>query len=216
MTTDELELLRDFKADEVPIPSDEMRQRIYGYATSAPTASRSSRLRLPSFRLRFALPVAAAICAAVAAVVFTGALGGAKQPKVGPARPAGYSPINYEVTRSSGAIASMTVTVQAALTDATAQIEVLRGPLGSTPTSWPTTGQVVFQEQVPLTNIASPADGPPGTVALSQWSGTLSPSGWDGGCQNAPYWITVQVTPVQPTQVQQDEGSQSGWFRCSS
>jgi hypothetical protein len=78
MTSEDLQLLREFRA-EIPAPDERTRRRIYAYATSR-SASRwqpSTRfLGVPGFRLRFAVPVAAVICAAVGAVVFTGALGG--------------------------------------------------------------------------------------------------------------------------------------------
>jgi hypothetical protein len=214
MTADELELLRNLKA-EVPEPSDEMRRRIYAYATGSATRQRShGLLRLPPFRLRFALPVAAAICAAVAAVVFTGVLGGAEQPGLLPG-PSGINPLDLNITRSDGAITSISVTAYAATLGGTAQIEVVRGQMeGQVPS---TTGQVVYQERVPMTNVASPASGPPGTVALSQWSGTLSPAEWDGGCQNAPYWLLIAVSPASNPTTGGTEGEQvqSGSFQCS-
>ena len=36
-------------------------------------------------------------------------------------------------------------------------------------------------------------------LACSIWSGTLSPSDWEGGCADTPYMITVRVSPAAPT-----------------
>ena len=115
MTNDDLTLLRDFRA-EIPVPDDETRGRIYAYATTdTPRSWRSStrRPRVSSLRLRFALPAAAAVCAAIGAVVFTGALGGGTQTRhqgggtgnlLGPlptlAHPLGFPPLAKQTTLS--------------------------------------------------------------------------------------------------------------------
>jgi hypothetical protein len=78
MTTDEMQLLREFRR-EVPEPDEETVRRAYVYATSSSRTSFQERLLMlsvPPVRLRFALPAAAVICAAVVAAVFTGAFGG--------------------------------------------------------------------------------------------------------------------------------------------
>ena len=81
MTTDDLQLLREFRA-EIPVPDEETRSTIFAYATSRPQgrSQRSAPVVRASLRPRFALPAVAALCvAAIAAVVLTGALGGGKQ-----------------------------------------------------------------------------------------------------------------------------------------
>ena len=83
MTYDDLQLLREFRA-EIPAPDEETRRRIYAYATSEPPGrwqGATRRLSLPPLRLRFAVPAVAVICAAVAAVVML----------TGPASPPGQS-----------------------------------------------------------------------------------------------------------------------------
>ena len=63
MTNDDLQLLRDFRA-EMPAPDEETRRRIYAYATTEPkTKLPARRWRLPS------VAVAAAVAAAVVAVL---------------------------------------------------------------------------------------------------------------------------------------------------
>jgi hypothetical protein len=158
---------------------------------------------------RMALALAACIAVAVPAVVFSGVLGSSDTPaersQVPPTsrRPVGFMPIALHFTRAAQGITSIDVTVNSSSRDATMQLQVLRGnPYG------PDSGRkVVFQKQVPMTDIASPAAGPTGTVALSTWSGTLSPSDWNGGCQNALYAVKAQG---------QGMTTLSQWFSCSS
>lgn len=127
------------------------------------------------------------------------------------ARPPGYSRLTLGFSRASGAITSIAVTVNAPSLGGTALLEVVRGsyyaPLSER--------AVVFRDRVPMTNIASPASGPPGTVALSTWSGTLSPSDWDGGCENATYVVIAKVYPGSPTQYEPAEAAKSGPFVCN-
>jgi hypothetical protein len=180
-----------------------------------------------STRRRIALALAACIAVAAPAIVFSGVLGSSHtaappspQPPAprGGARPIGYDPMMLNITRDDGgAITSIGVAVNAPTRDATMLLQVITGsPYGHIVS--PATRKVVFQEQVPMTNIASPASGPAGTVALSTWSGTLSPSDWDGGCQHALYEVyTTTVTSGSsfdnPPNGSQIAGSQ--WFRCN-
>lgn len=62
MTSDELQLLREFRA-EVPAPDETTRRRVYAYATSERTRLRGRRWRLPS------LALAAGVVAAVVVVL---------------------------------------------------------------------------------------------------------------------------------------------------
>ena len=171
-------------------------------------------------RRRLGLVLAAA-CVAIAApaVVFSGLLGSAHRRASNPASTTGhtggplqFSPITLNFTRGSAGITSIDVTVNAATLGGTAQLQVVRGE----PDAPASERQVVFQEQVPLTNLQSPASGPPGTVVLSTWSGALSPDTWAGGCQNATYVVDVKVSPAAPTSEAQGESAESGSFVCSS
>lgn len=129
----------------------------------------------------------------------------------------GFDPMTLDITRDGGAVASIGVTVNAPARDATTLLQVITGsPYGHIVS--PATRKVVFQEQVPMTNIASPASGPNGTVALSTWSGTLSPSDWTGGCGPAMYEVYATTVPSgtsfdSPSPGSASSGSQ--WFSCS-
>jgi hypothetical protein len=162
-------------------------------------------------RRRMALALAACIAVAAPAIVFSGLLSSSQTPARQsqvvstprpPSRPPGFMPITLRFTRGAHGITSIDVTVNAPNRDGKMRLQVLRGnPYG------PDSGrQVVFQEQVPMSNIESPAEGPPGTVALSTWSGTLSPSDWDGGCRKALYAVQAQVGMTALSQ----------WFSCRS
>lgn len=199
--------------DPQPGELERRRQHVLSEITREPERHRLSWPSVPSLRLRYAIPAVGVVCAAaVAAVVFTGALGG-KQRTVVPAHPMMYEPLSLSFTRdSSGALTSINVTASSAFLDQTANIQVIHGYVATPQDATPS--QVVFQEEVPLTNIITPASGPPGTVALSTWSGTLSPSDWTGGCQSGTYQISVSSSPVHPTQVEEGESALSGTFTC--
>jgi hypothetical protein len=148
-------------------------------------------------------------CATAAAAIFV-TLGGSVRPHAVPPSaswPPGFAPIRLEFVRSGGSVASIRVVVNAPRRNGNMRLQVMRGnPYG------PDSGRhVVFQEQAPMTNIKSPANGPPGTVALSTWSGTLSPSNWDGGCQNALYAVQAAVQAKGGGMTTLSE-----WFSCSS
>ncbi len=182
--------LRDFMA----VPDDADWDEVLRRAGEPPTRA------APLFtRRRIALALAA--CVAVAAVVFSGVFSSSHTVPRGAPRPLAFTPITLRFTRGAQGITSIHVTVNAPNRDASIRLQVLRGnPYG------PDSGRkVVFQEQASMTNIESPAAGPPGTVALSTWSGTLSPSNWDGGCEKALYTVrasnSAQITDAP-------------WFSC--
>ena len=130
------------------------------------------------------------------------------------AEPPQFSPINLDFTRAGEGIKSIAVTINAPTLGGTALLQVVRDPRADISYGNLAGGQVVFQEQVPMTNIASPQSGPPGTQALSSWSGTLSTSAWDGGCARGKYVMTVKVSPASPTPEARGEWAESGWFVC--
>lgn len=99
------------------------------------------------------------------------------------------SGLEYTFTRTDGAISSIALTVHGPAAGGTAEVRIVRGD-----DPWKL---VVFSEQVRLTP-AAPV-GPTGFVPDSEWSGTLSPSAWDGGCEDAPYWIEANPTPADET-----------------
>lgn len=133
-----------------------------------------------------------------------------------PAEPPHFLPIDLNFTRGDQGITSIGVTVNAATRGGTALVQVVRVVGADISETSLAGGKVVFNEQVPMTNLASPKSGPPGTQPLSSWSGTLSPSDWEGGCQMAKYVITTKVSPANPTPEARGEWAESGMFICGS
>jgi hypothetical protein len=131
-----------------------------------------------------------------------------------PAEPLQFSPINLNFARAAETTTSIDVTINAPTLGGTALLQVVRDPRADISYGNLAGGRVVFEEQVPMTDIASPDSGPPGTQALSTWSGTLSTSAWDGGCERGKYVITVKVSPANPTPEARGEWVESGWFAC--
>ena len=74
----------------------------------------------------------------------------------------------------------------------------------------------VFTERVPMTNLPSPGDVPPGSFRLATWTGALSPSDWRGGCQKKLYEIFLQISAAHPSPIAQGERLGSSWFHCNS
>lgn len=130
------------------------------------------------------------------------------------AEPLQFSPFNLDFTRAGEKIRSVAVTINAATLGGTALLQVVRNARADISYGNLAGGKVVFQERVPLTDIASPKSGPPGTEALSSWSGTLPTSAWDGGCARGKYVLTVKVSPANPTPEARGEWAESGWFAC--
>jgi hypothetical protein len=228
MTTDDLQLLREFRA-EIPAPDEETRRRIYAYATN-PAPSRwheaSRRLSVPPLHLRFAVPAVAAISAtAVAAVVFAGALGGSSGTStrnasdvvlgltITPDSTQAGSSVGEEIGSSFG------VEMKTVVPDASAPLElqVLRKtfPPGTDPNNFdPTTepNQVVFTETVPMTVVQTGPATPGNWNHLATWSGRLSVSDWTGGCQrDSVYAITARVLDTHGVPAVTDG---SNWLTC--
>jgi hypothetical protein len=194
------DLLTQFRSS-VALPDEATAQRTYDRATSG-------RQRFQ--RRRLVVAVAGAVVCAAAAVIAVFSL--LSSPSGPTSEPLQFSPIDLAFTRDAGEITSLEVTVNAATVGGTAELQV--GRLDALQDA--SAGQVVFREQIPLTNVERPASGPPGDVIRSTWTGTLSPSEWSGGCQNAWYVITIKVTPAQPTVEASGEWAESGRFVCSS
>lgn len=211
------------------------RQHLVSEISRQSERRRLSLTGLSPLRLRFALSALAAVCvAAVCAVVFSGALGGSVthsttsrstwssqhtnfRPSRAKSRPMGFMPTTLNFTRNGETVTSIAVTVNSSVPNATLQLQVLRTEDLKCPACSDAEHQVVFQEQVPMTNIASPSNGPSGVVALSTWSGNLSPSDWQGGCQNARYSVATEIVPAGSSFSSPAPGSNSGeseWFGC--
>lgn len=128
----------------------------------------------------------------------------------------GFEGLELDFARDGKTVSLITVTLTAPYRDAKAHLRVMRGnPFGGFAGAPTLDRHVVFQTHVRMKNIASPDEGPPGAVALSTWSGTLIPSGWDGGCQKALYTVHAAMRPVilPPYAAGIDVGSP--WFSCA-
>jgi len=219
MTTDEMQLLRDFRND-IPAPDEESVRRAYAYATSQPRAAgpRLSLSRVSPLRLRVVLPAAAAICAAAVALIATGTLAGGgathtPRPTVhGDQSPGGGLQISY--FHSGGALSSIAVTLNPNVANASVQLQVVHSEATSYAEAYAGSTQVVFQKQVSTTTPSASSS------ALSTWSGTLSPSDWSGGCQSGLYQIKwVAVGPgTSFANAASEPGNEVGaseWFSCT-
>jgi hypothetical protein len=111
-------------------------------------------------------------------------------------------------------------TVQAPWSGATAEVYVIRNPnyeqeqfVGGKLVSGPQEqNQIVFQEQTALTNHTS---NPKPLPSDDKWSSTitLDPSQWQGGCQNAPYAVLVEIGNPNPNNRAAESGSP--FFTCN-
>ena len=157
-------------------------------------SSRSTRL--------IAIAAPAAVCVALLALVATGTFGGSS-PHGGPFAGASTPPhstqrglggpwdaMSVSFTRNGATLSSISVTVNPDIVDASIQVEVLHS---SATTPWAVTAantDVVYQSPV----FASTATGSK-SGGLSTWSGSLSPSDWNGGCQSGQYYILAISVP---------------------
>ena len=84
----------------------------------------------------------------------------------------------------------------------TLNLRVVRSDASQVPEADTAPNEVVFDEQVSMTDGSNPED------TFTTWSGTLKPSEWTGGCQQALYRIEYDFGT-------EDTHSWSGWFPCS-
>jgi hypothetical protein len=208
------ELLAQFRAD-VPRPDDATAERILRLVSSTRPRSVSPR------RLVLAIAVTAAIGAAVAAVAFTDGsdrTGSLTSPpttttttKSGRLTP--FLPMTLDLTRTDGAVTSISMTAYARLSGATMKLQVWRSDTSQLSEVHSAGSQVVFEQDVQMTDLAAP------TVngALSSWSGTLTPNDWAGGCQDKLYWIRTVTVPIGARYDDEYRATaQDGWFVCTS
>ena len=198
MTNDPLTTFRS----EMPVPNEETTQRIYERATSG-------RRRLVT-RNRL-VAVAAVIALAGIAGGLSLTLGGGSSPKpwvIGPAGggPSGkisLNPLSTEFTAGDNAYSSIDVSLLS-IDNATAlELRVVRSDASDVADADSAASTVVFDDQVSMNDDGNPEDG-----SYTTWSGTLTPSEWNGGCQQALYRIEYHFGDS-------DLYGSSGWFQCS-
>ena len=132
-------------------------------------------------------------------------------------------PLSVTYNRSGGELASIAVTASPTTANASTAVEVLAAAASATPGMATGPVKIVYQEQVPLSapSAAAPEQRP-------TWSGTLSPSDWNGGCQ-AGWRYSVVLVAVGPGTSLADllsgtseeqatsgkaEWDGTGWFSC--
>jgi hypothetical protein len=127
----------------------------------------------------------------------------------------GFEGLELDFKRDGTTVSEIAVTLTAPDRDAKAHIRVMWGnPFGGFSGAPTLDRRVVFQRHVRMKNIASPQEGPPGAVALSTWSGALSPSDWDGGCRKALYQVLATMKPAILPPHAAGFGVGSPWFSC--
>lgn len=136
--------------------------------------------------------------------------------------PPGFQPLALSFTSGTQGVTSIDVTVNSPISDASLQIEVLRSdaaqPLQAELQS-PADQQVVYQAQIPMSNVASSTNGAPGTVPMATWSGVLSTTDWTGGCQNALYSVVAKIAAPSGSYSSfsaPEDTFEGQWFNCSS
>lgn len=127
------------------------------------------------------VPVAAAICVTVIALVVPGLLG--RQESKGNVNVAQPSPLTLRYVRRHGVLTAIPLTVAAFSRGATAQIRVVRG------ISHPT---VVFERSGRVRK-AIPSTWLGRSILRFAWPLVLRPAAWNGGCEHARYRIKVLI-----------------------
>lgn len=170
---------------------------------------------LPSFaspRVRNVSLAGAAAGLAAAGVGLTIAFSGS-----GPTRThqvGGNAPLGITLTPDAPAIgSSVHITVASWESDASLRLQVLRD--ANAPGTQPSndSAQVVFDEQVPMTNTtidSAAGGGKPGAA----WSGTLSTTDWSGGCQTSASY-SIEATITDDSTGSREALDQSRWFSCT-
>jgi hypothetical protein len=162
----------------------------------------------------------AAICAAVAAVFLSSSHGGGRKAPPTVLGQAPYDGIRWRFEARDHTFTSIALTIRDnQFADATLLLRVVRSDASQVPEANNAPSHVVFQQQFSMTPLGSPA--PDGT--RSTWSGTLSPSDWDGGCQEALYRIEYAVyaagssveNPFDLTQHHTEDYGALALFQCS-
>jgi len=200
MTDDPLTTFRS----EMPMPDEETTQRIYERATSG-RRNRVTRRGL--------IAVVAVLVAAGIAGGLTATLGGGGPkaptgpwPKGGPGAGASgkisLNPLTTDFTAGDGEYTSIDVSLLSPTSEPTLNLRVVRSEASGLAEADSAPNEAVFGEQVAMTDGSNPED------TFTTWSGALTPSEWDGGCQQALYRIEYNFGT-------EDTAGSSGWFQCS-
>lgn len=199
-----------------------LKRHLLAEISRADTTAPKPRLNIASAPRRQAVVASCGVIAAagVAALVVMTQAGA---PRVNPSASHDHwsqmpliEPMALDFTMGSQGVTAINVTVNTALSDASLQIQVLRSnatqPLQALQQA-PEDQQVVYSEQVSMSNVAPPASNVPGATTFSTWSGMLSPSDWTGGCQNSLYTVEASITTADGSPAGSTEAR---WFNCSS
>ncbi len=112
--------------------------------------------------------------------------------------------LDLDFVRSNGAIESVQVDVKGPITNASAEVQVLRGL---------TDRAVVYDRVVHLTDFSPQPSGTPYSVALSSWAGSLSPDEWDDGCDHEQYRVAASVSRTDTNEPIMHTESPAFWCR---
>ena len=200
MTNDPLTNFRS----EMPMPDEETTQRTYERATSG---------RRHHVTRRLLVAVVAVLAAAGLAVGLDATLGGGSHHPAltNPGGPAGgpgsagkisLNPLTTDFTASGGEYTSIDVSLLSPTSEPTLNLRVVRSDASNVADAETAPSEAVFYEQVSMTDGSNPED------TFTRWSGTLKPSEWTGGCQQALYRIVYDFGT-------DETWGSSGWFQCS-
>lgn len=201
------DLLTNFRS-EMPVPDEDTTQRVYERATTG-------RRRFVTRRTLIA--VVAVLAAAGIAGGLTVALSGSGSksptessaaggpgPGAGGISKIGLNPLSTNFTADGNQYTAIDVSLLSMAGDQPVTVRVVRSSASDVADADTASNDVVFEEHVATTtDNSNPEDG-----SLSTWSGTLKPSEWTGGCQEALYRIeyTFGSSGID---------SSSAWFQCS-
>jgi hypothetical protein len=209
------DLLLTFRS-KVPLPDEATARRIYARSVSG----RPHTVKPRRLVVAVALLAIAGLAGGLTATLDGG---GSKPPTVtGPSGPVtgGLGPYAnnlFTFNRDGQLLTSVGVTVRSQYyPDATVAIEVLHRDASQPANIDVAKTETVFVETAPMTATGATGEG----AVLSTWSGTLSPSDWNGGCQDGYYVIetaiypagTTHATPFDP-KYQNEESNE--WFSCN-
>jgi hypothetical protein len=193
------DILTHFRS-EMPVPDEETTKRIYEQATSG-------RRRLVTRNRLVALATVLALAGIAGGLTAAFSGGGALKPwKIGSAGggPSGklmVNPLTTDFTANGNEYSSIDVSLLS-MSATTLELRVVRSDASDVANADTAASTVVFDKQAATTDSSNPED------TYTTWSGALTPSEWNGGCQQALYRIEYHFADS-------DLYGSSGWFQCS-